>query len=291
MTFIVGLNCCDGIVLCTDSLEDDGITKKPVDKIKMMGTSEWGLAIAGSGGGRIVDKFCDEVKNRLPRGKFDRAAIETTIEQVLAEFDSKYVKTQDDLFEVIIAVHSGPGGQRLLYEGSRTFLSPVTDECHTGMGNEIWRMLAETMYDSKNCVEDNVRLAVFATQLAIHYASRVGEPVQVVSYTFGDQFWKVHPQGKVMRIEMELPLYHFQDAMKNYWRAHNPPTRWEQVQKYGGVRTPGDELTLLTGVKVEEMETGAGLSRVSGFLFGNRDRLRKRGILDKERGQKSGEHS
>jgi len=33
MTFVVGLKCADGIVLCTDSLEEDGITKKRVNKI------------------------------------------------------------------------------------------------------------------------------------------------------------------------------------------------------------------------------------------------------------------
>ena len=282
MTFIVGLNCCDGIVLCTDSLEDDGITKKPVDKIKMMGTPEWGVAIAGSGGGRIIDKFCDEVKNRLPRGKFDRTAIEAKIEEVLAEFNSKYVKTQDDLFQVIIALHSGPGGQRLLYEGSGTFLSPVTDECHTGMGNDIWRVLADTLYDNKNCVEDNVRLAIFATRLAIRYASRVDAPIQVVSYTFGDQSWKVHGPGKISRIDYELSPYTFRDALRNYWSTHNPPTRWEQVVKYGGVRTPGDEITFLTGVAVEKLQTVLGRNRNEGFLYGNRDRLRKRALLEQE---------
>jgi len=41
MTFVIGLTCTDGIVLCTDSLEDDNITKRPVNKINLTGTGEW----------------------------------------------------------------------------------------------------------------------------------------------------------------------------------------------------------------------------------------------------------
>jgi hypothetical protein len=33
MTIGVGFKCTDGIVLCTDSLESDGVTKRMVDKI------------------------------------------------------------------------------------------------------------------------------------------------------------------------------------------------------------------------------------------------------------------
>lgn len=75
------------------------------------------------------------------------------------------------------------------------------------------------------------------------------------------------------------------NSMKTSWKRTNPPSRSAQVAKYGSVRLPGDELTLLHGVKIEELETGAGRNRVSGWLFDNKGKLRKRAILEKERDQ------
>src|SRR5258708_15351004 len=231
MTFIVGLTCSDGIVLCTDSLEDDGITKKTVDKIMMMGNSHWGLAIAGSGPGSTIDKFGAALNAKLPRGQFDEALIESEIEKELADFNSKYVNTSGDQFHVIVASYSNPAGHRFLYKGScfgvgqSVVLSPVMGECHTGMGNEIWRLLSDTLYRRTNGVADNIRLAVFATRLAIKYASGVDGPVQAVSYTFGDQSWKMYSREEIKDIESDVSLEAFRDALQKYWRLHNPPTR------------------------------------------------------------------
>ena len=288
MTFIVGLTCADGVLLCTDSLEDDGITKKTVDKIAMMGTSEWGIAIAGAGPGQTIEKLYAEVRRSLPQGKFDRTLIENTIETAVSDFQSKYVQTHSDQFQVLVAIYSYPIGHRSLYQascllGQSVVLSPVGDECRIGAGNELWRLMADSLYTGKNCVEDNVRLAIFGTRLAIKYASGVDGPVQVVSYTFGDQFWKVHSRKEIASIESELHLDSFQDALRRYWRLNNPPTRWEQVVKYKGVRAPGDELTLLEGVKLEELYTVSGRRRASKIFRRNTDRLQQRAIVEGKR--------
>ena len=279
MTFIVGLKCCDGVVLCTDSLEDDTITKKTVNKIALFESAEWGLALAGAGGGRIIDKFWNEVVTQLPRqGSFDRSFLEGTIETVLADFKAKY----DESFVVIAAVHSGSIGQCFLYKGSQGLLSPVFGDCHTGVGNEIWALMADGLYNSQNSVEDNLRLAFLAAQLAAKYASGVDKPIQIVSFTLGEQRWKVHSPGKLFRLEVDVSVGRFREALKRYWSQTNPPTMTEQLAKYGSVST-GQEITILNGVKIEELETGAGRNRVSGFLFGNKDILRKRASLERER--------
>jgi 20S proteasome alpha/beta subunit len=280
VTFIVGLKCCDGIVLCTDSLEEDGITKKRVDKISIMGGAGWGLAIAGAGGGGIVDKFCSEVRARLPRGMFDRYLIENTIEGVLAEFHANYT----DRFDILAGVYSSPATY-LLYraDASSNVLSPVTDEAHIGTGNSLWRLVSDPLYDHKNCVADNTRLAIFATRLATRYAAGVDEPIQVVSCTFGDQFWTGPKQNEIKTIEAELRLDDLKDVLRRYWRLHNPPTRWEQVTKYKGTRTPGDELTLLDGVKLEELYTVAGRRRASKIFRRNTDKLQQRAIVEGKR--------
>jgi hypothetical protein len=289
MTFIVGLTCTDGIVLCTDSLEDDGITKKTVDKIRLMGTTEWGLALAGSGPGSTIEKFFVALGTRLPRaGLFDRGLIEAEIEDELANFSSKYVQTVDDQFHVIVASYNHPTGHRLIYKGScfvgqSVVLSPVMGECRIGMANELWRLMSDALYEKRNSVDDNVRLAIFATRLAIEYASGVDEPVQVVSYTFGDQFWRGYSPSEIGTIESELPLRGFKDAIRRYWRINNPPTHSDQLRKYKGIRTPGDELTLLDGVKLEEISTIAGRQRASKIFRRNTDKLQQRALLEAKR--------
>lgn len=57
----------------------------------------------------------------------------------------------------------------------------------------------------------------------------------------------------------------------------------EQVNKYHGVRTPGDELTLLDGVKLEEIYTIEGQQRSATIFRGNTDKLQQRGLLEQQR--------
>jgi len=48
MTIAIGFKSTDGIVLCADSLEQDGVTKRNVAKIcSYQVGEEWGIAIAG----------------------------------------------------------------------------------------------------------------------------------------------------------------------------------------------------------------------------------------------------
>jgi 20S proteasome alpha/beta subunit len=288
MTFVIGMKCYDGLVLCADSLEEDGIVKKQVNKIVRIDNADWGIALGGSGGGGIIDKFSDEVKVRLPNKILDRYKIESVIEELLAEFKMKY-KASGDAFSIIVAFYEKTTGANYLYRADGEILSPVQDSAHVGTGNDLWSLISTSIYDKRNSVEDNIKVAAFAARLAIRYAHGVGEPIQVVSYAEGDKDWK-RRQG--INLDVYLRLTPNADSIaaviQEWWKTFNPPTHVEQVKKFGTVKIPGDELTLLTGVKIEELETGAGRNRVSGFLFGNRDKLRKRGILERERDQKTG---
>jgi hypothetical protein len=294
MTFVVGMRCSDGIVLCTDSLEDDTITKNTVDKIRVMGTTAWGLAISGSGPGSTLDKFGATISAKVTSGQFDPSQVEAEVENELAEFNSKYVHAANDQFHVIVGWYNQSKIERSLYKGScfgqgqGVVLSPIRDECHAGMGNELWRFLADMLYDKRNSVADNVRLAVFATRLAIKYAAGVDEPVQPISYTFGDQFWKFYGSDEIEAIENDLSLDGFKKALQRYWRLHNPPTNWEQLRKYGSTTSPGDELTLLDGVKPEELCTIAGRKRVSKIFRRNTDKLQRRVNLVRQRRHPAG---
>jgi hypothetical protein len=162
------------------------------------------------------------------------------------------------------------------------------------MGHSLWRLFAENLYTKGNSVEDNSRLGIFIMRQAIRYVDGVDGPIRLASYTFGDQGWKVRSGEFFLSLERWEDGFRNCDigkVLKDEWKASNPPSLSEQVARFGGVKIPGDELTFLDGVKVEELRTFAGRMRVSNSLLGNRGKLHKRGILEKERVQKSGEQN
>ena len=185
MTFVIGFRCCDGVVLCTDSLEADGVTKRFVDKTKIIGTSEWSVAIAGAGPGGFIDKFTSDVSANLPREAYDRKEIESTIEDALSRFRSQY----QEPFRVLIGVQSP--NEYLLYRSDDNYLSPINDHAHVGVGHSLWRFLSENLYVAGNSVDDNTRLAILIMLQAEKYVDGVEGDIRVVSYTFGDKSWKL----------------------------------------------------------------------------------------------------
>jgi len=172
---------------------------------------------------------------------------------------------------------------RSLYRSTEIVLSRVIGDCHTGTGNDLCRLITDNLYSKRNCVDDNLRLAIFTTKLAIKYASGVEGPIQAISHTFGERFWTTYGPNEIRQIESELSLDSFTEAMRKYWRLHNPPTRSEQARKYKGVRTPGDELTILEGVKLEELYTVSGRRRASKIFRRNTDKLQQRALLEAKR--------
>jgi hypothetical protein len=280
MTFIVGLMCIDGMVLCTDSLESDGFTKKSVGKIRAFGTTDWQVAISGAGSGGLIDKFCDEVSLATPRGIYDLKLIEAKIEDSLQDFRSRYPQ---DTIQVLVAIYCVSTIDRRLYRSEGGILSPQKDHSHTGVGHGLWRFLNALLYENGNSVIDNYRLAVFATRQAINYLEGVDDTIQLATYKFGARFWELKSAIEITAIESELDGAEFKQSIQNYWKLHNPPSHCDQLRKYKSIRTPGDELTFLDGVRLEELETISGRTRASKIFDRNKDRLQRRVNLERER--------
>ncbi len=97
----------------------------------------------------------------------------------------------------------------------------------------------------------------------------MSDPIQVISYTFGDRDWKGYSPVELFAIEAELLPSSLADAIRAYWRRNNPPTKVEQMHKFGGIRTPGDELIFLEGVKLPDLSTVSGRKKASGIFRRN----------------------
>jgi 20S proteasome alpha/beta subunit len=286
MTFVIGFRCADGLVIATDSLESDGMTKRSVDKVKYFSGDDWGVVIAGAGGGGIVDKFCDEVAGATPREQFNPKVIETTIEAALMRYRSKYQEDEDH-FRILVGVHRQNTYCRL-YRSDATHLVPINDHAHIGMGHSLWRFLCENLYVNGDSVEDNSRLAVFIMNQAISYVDGVDEPVQLASVRLVDEDWKFRKNVDSWMLNQFLKpkglpymSYDVGPALMKFWKDANPPSRTDMYKKYGSFGKT-EELIFLEGVATERFQTVSGRRKYEGFLYGNRDRLRKRGMLEKE---------
>ncbi len=283
MTFVVGFKCVDGIVICTDSLEADGLTKRPVDKTRLMGTTDWTVAVAGAGSSGLIDKFCDELSSEIGRGSYDQKHFEKTIEEALVKFRYQYQESEDH-FRVLVGISSVQVPEFRLYRSDSSHLSPIKDHAHIGMGHSLWRFLSANLYVPGNSVDDNSRLAIFIMREAINHVDGVDGPIRLASYTFGNERWKLSKGPffpTLQKFEEGVRQYDVKKVMKDSWELCNPPSRSEQRSKFNGVRTPGDELTFLDGVKMEGLGSISGQNRAANSFWCNRDRLRKRAWLQR----------
>ncbi len=104
VTFILGMKCADGLVLCADTLETDGVTKSYRVKLASLlwddGNSEWGICWGASGHAFVCDKFKDKMRQTFKDQPYNRAAIEDRIE-VCLEFVRQSYTAQDGIAVVI----------------------------------------------------------------------------------------------------------------------------------------------------------------------------------------------
>jgi hypothetical protein len=91
MTIAIGFKCRNGVVLCTDSMESDGITKRSAVKIRAYQVAhDWGVAVACSGEADLADSFTDTLPELLGRGDYDRATVLAKLREAIANTRMSY---------------------------------------------------------------------------------------------------------------------------------------------------------------------------------------------------------
>jgi 20S proteasome alpha/beta subunit len=175
VTFIVGMKCADGLVLCADSLESDGVTKSYRTKLASFlwndGLSSWGLCWGASGHAFVCDKFKDKMKQSFATQTYNRPAIEEKIEVCLQFIKQSYADR--DGITVVIGLFGNPGPDKnnpldlYLYRGSSdsACISPVREHCCAGMDVTLATFFLSNTYHPLMPVEHGKRLGVFTTPL------------------------------------------------------------------------------------------------------------------------------
>jgi hypothetical protein len=233
LTFIVGLKCSEGLVICADRLESDGVTNRYRQKLECVNVgSEWGVCWAGSGSAYAVDKFSDQLKRSLGNDSYNRAAIEEKAEVCLEFVRQSYSANEQ------ISIVLGPFGSPIekqgtppviglpefhLYRGSSdsSCLSPEKEYCCAGMDVTLAGFTLANTYHRFMPVSHGKRLGIFVTSLMKKYADRVGGPTDVFFYLLGAQSWTPMIDREVSETERDFHPISLEESVSKWW-LHNP---------------------------------------------------------------------
>lgn len=225
MTIAMGFHCRDGIVLCSDSLESNGTTKRIVPKIWSYEVGEdWGIAIASAGDGDLADSFNEKLYETLGNSDFDEvrllAKLRTSISQVRDDYPF------EDFGMLIGIYHTQPHPESKLYRVYGRHLGPVKTYQSIGTGSAVADLICSQIYTSLFTVEEAQRLGILAIARVKENVEGCDGPTRVISYTRGAQDWNIPLESKVTEIEKEFGQDEFRSHLQEYWVKKNPVSSW-----------------------------------------------------------------
>lgn len=240
MTMAIGFKCEDGIVLCCDSLEADGFTKRFVDKTSVMGYIQpiWGVAMAGAGGGGILDKFFKDTVAQLLESEsdYDIKLIEELIEEVLARYRKRF---RIQPFRILVGVFNRSLNKSFLYRNDEKALAPIDNFAHVGVGASLWKFFVENLHDYYMTCEESAALAAFILREAKQHVDGVDGPTTLIIYKHGTVFWKHYIGAEIREIEKRIPTEEFADLLQRYWRSRQAFRRRNEAIPKEDKNSPG----------------------------------------------------
>jgi 20S proteasome alpha/beta subunit len=190
VTFIMGMKCVDGLVLCSDSLEADGYIKKNVQKLfNYEVPGKWGVAFGCSGSSAACSNFGDRLLEQLrAESKFNRRTMEKTIEAHIHYMAQEYPK---EVLQVVLGLYSADPSETRLYRGQTDAecLSIHSDYVCAGVDVSLARFLLDSVFGKSATVSDGAYLAAFISCAMKEKADGVGGPTQLILFRTNHPHW------------------------------------------------------------------------------------------------------
>lgn len=246
MTIAVGFQCIDGLVLCTDSLETDTVTKRFVNKLwayEVQGG--WGLLIASAGESDLADSFNDGLNDILGNSDFNEARL---FAKLKAAIKSVRVSYPDSQFAFLAGIYSISTLYARIFRvnDQSLHLGPVRRYQALGIGGSLASFLASQLYKPMMLVDEAVRLGVFVLSRVKEHVDGCDGPISVASYKSGERSFKEWTQTELCGIQNDLTAEGLKTAIAEFWKSNNPPSvetnfsnnegggvRWRAVAKLG----------------------------------------------------------
>jgi 20S proteasome alpha/beta subunit len=229
MTLIAAFRCRNnGILLCADRQEDDGVAKRQVDKIhRLSGLKECEVWVAGSGMSTTVDDAYIEADRSLRDA--EKAGIsllsehKEVIENSLKGTHDRYKEYVRGwpLHMIFVVAPRLAGRAPILYRTDKHRLIPVTAYTAWGSGKTIADYLADRLYQHGIQTVSLVVLAAFIFREA-EAASGVGLGNDMVLTHPGG--WSEYHTESIAEIQKGIPA--LEDTIRSHWPENVKVPEW-----------------------------------------------------------------
>jgi len=221
----------NGILLCADREENDGYSKREIDKIyRIRELLPCEVFIAGAGPVSVIVNACAEIRRSLKRsadaGQDVLVEHQELLKASLKIIHKEYAKTLREfplgLIIVIAprALHTPP----VVYRTDGEMLIPESLYCSYGSGKAISDYLADRLYKHGLQKDALALLAAFIFREAEQSSSGVGLGTDMIFIHEDDKSLHIIPPSAVKEIEAGVPSLH--DAIYSYWEKHAKVPDW-----------------------------------------------------------------
>jgi 20S proteasome alpha/beta subunit len=218
-----------GILLCADREENDGFTRREVDKIyRIRQLPPCGIFIAGAGPANVISKTEMEIESALLRAFNDDADLPSEhvriIEGTLKAIHKQYaanLKSWAMQLIVIVALRNGP---TILYKTEGAMLVQEHLYVAFGTGQTLADYFADRLYQYGRLDKDSMKvMAAFILREAEKAADGVG-PADMWFIHEGDQTIHMLSPGSVKEIQDCIPK--LTESLWSDWKNRvNLPSR------------------------------------------------------------------
>jgi hypothetical protein len=242
MTIALGFNCPDGIVLCTDSLDSDGLFKTKVNKIWCYETQgQWGISVASAGESDFIESFTANLAELFTGEHWDKDWIMSTLRQAINAARTIYPDLE---WEALFSLFGpSPVDRKLLRVSHRSrHIAPVSRYEAVGIGGSLAKFLCAQMYGLFMTVEEAAELAVFIVLQCIQYMEGCELPISLLSWKIGQTGWAPYHPTEVQKIIDRSPIKGLRKSLLDYWKNSTPhlnPGRniaYDELQQGGFVQ-------------------------------------------------------
>lgn len=233
MTFIVGIMCHGGMVLCSDSHESDSYSKRDVKKLYHYDAfgKEWGAAWGCSGDSDVCSQFSERLFTVLGnedsnKGKKEisdvprlRELIESVAMQIRGEYEQAKLAVVVSIWQELPSLAMGVFSMDVRLSNCLARTQPYA--C-AGMDLSLSRFVLDNTCNQAMAVGEGLGLAVFVTKLMKDTADGVGGPLQLLTYRLARSEWQEYEQHYLDSIEGKYSTSELASLVRDYWGQKNP---------------------------------------------------------------------
>jgi hypothetical protein len=240
MTIALGFNCPDGIVMCTDSMESDGVSKNKVNKIWCYETQDqWGLSVASAGESDFIESFTDNLGELVTGEQFDKNWIMATLRTAINAARTSYPDLRWSALFALFGPY--PLDRRLLRVSEFSkHIAPVSRYEALGIGSPLAKFLCSQMYTLFMTVDEASELAVFIVLQCIDHIEGCELPISLLSWKVGQTGWAPYHPTQVQTIIDRFDSKRLRKKLLDYWRELTPhitrPHAFDELQQGGFVK-------------------------------------------------------